>query len=132
MHASHPNSAMRLGEKAAPPRTPEQLAELGKYSGRSSPSWVNIQVAASKLGKYSDPDAQVAVCPGKVALGANPEALGKMLTSIPPGAPGACNGAHASHDETYRGCESAARSQRMERRRVQRRLSYTRVSSDRM
>ena len=29
------DSAMRLGEKAAPPRTPEQLAELGKYSGRS-------------------------------------------------------------------------------------------------
>ena len=28
------DSAMRL-EKAAPPRTPEQLAELGKYSGRS-------------------------------------------------------------------------------------------------
>ena len=36
------DSAMRL-EKAAPPRTPEQLAELGKYS---------------------DPDAQVAVRPG--------------------------------------------------------------------
>jgi hypothetical protein len=36
MHASHTlDSAMRLGEKAAPPRTPEQLAELGKYSGRS-------------------------------------------------------------------------------------------------
>ena len=35
-HASHAlDSAMRLGEKAAPPRTPEQLAELGKYSGRS-------------------------------------------------------------------------------------------------
>ena len=80
---------MLLGTKAAPPRTPEQLAELGKYSGRSSPSWVNIRVAASKLGKYSDPDVQVAVCPGKGALGANPEALGKMLTSIPPGAPGA-------------------------------------------
>jgi hypothetical protein len=29
------DSAMRLREKAAPPRTPEQLAELGKYSGRS-------------------------------------------------------------------------------------------------
>jgi hypothetical protein len=29
------DSAMRPGEKAAPPRTPEQLAELGKYSGRS-------------------------------------------------------------------------------------------------
>jgi hypothetical protein len=37
------DSAMLLGTKAAPPRTPEQLAELGKYS---------------------DPDAQVAVCPG--------------------------------------------------------------------
>ena len=84
---------MRLGTKAAPPRTPEQLAELGKYSGRSSPSWVNIRVAASKLGKYSDPDAQAAVGPGKGALGANPEALGKMLTIDPARRSGTCIGA---------------------------------------
>jgi len=114
---------MLLGTKAAPPRTPERLAELGKYSGRSSPSWVNIQVAASKLGKYSDPDVQVAACPGEGALGANPEAFGKMLTIDPARRSGTCNGAHASHDETCRGCGSAARSQRMERRRVQRRPS---------